>query len=136
MKGVLVLAFLSALGYYSYTQYVAEPKVSSSSVYTLKTVDTNPIPRKQFFQLWNDVALDACAESRSRLHMAPESCRSKVWENSAACTSRVGRTAPETINNLEVSRELGKAYMACAMPKLVCGGVEIKNEEEARQYCR
>lgn len=137
MKAWVVFLVLAAIAYFSFRQYFAQPERAVSSVeYSLQTVDTKPIPRKEFFQLWNDVALNFCLESRSRLHMDPETCRSKVWENSPSCTSRVGRNAPGTIGNDALSRELGKSYVDCALPRPTCRGVEIKNEDEARQYCK
>ena len=138
MKGWIVFVVLAAIAYFSVKQYFAEPERAVSSVeYSLQTVDTKPIPRKEFFQLWNDAALNFCLEAaRSRLYMDPETCRSKVWENSGVCTSRLSRNVPSTIGNDALNRELGKSYFDCALPRPTCRGVEIKTEEDARQYCR
>jgi hypothetical protein len=61
MKTLLLAIVIAAAGYYAYGAYIeygSRPRVSN---YSLKTVEANPIPIKDFFELWTDVALKACA---------------------------------------------------------------------------
>jgi hypothetical protein len=136
MKALLVIVLLGIAGYYAYTTYFAGPEGSSNSAYSLKKVDSKPIPKKEFFELWTDVALASCDESISKRALKSEDCRSKVNEQSGTCTIRVGHSAPSEIRDQSNSQELGKAYLECVTPRPVCRGVEIKNEDEAKRYCR
>lgn len=136
MKGLLVIVLLGIAGYYGYTTYFKDSGVSGSSQYSLKNVDTKPIPKKEFFELWTDVALANCNDSISKRSLNPEDCQAKVREQSATCTIKVGRSAPTEIRDVSNSQDLGKAYLDCVAPRPMCRGVEIKNEDEAKRYCR
>jgi hypothetical protein len=135
MKALLVIIALVAAGYYGYTHYFADGGSTSGSGYSLKTVETKPIPKKEFYELWTDVALKACDESSSRRSMKPEDCREKVQAQSATCTIKTGHTAPQEIRDQSTSQDLGKSYLECVTPRPVCRGVEIKTEDEARRFC-
>lgn len=110
--------------------------LADTASYDLARVDENPIPRFILFKLWHDVALKECAQAQKRHNLMPDECRAKVNERHAACEASAAAGAPETIDSKVVSKRLGRAYLQCVTPYYFCKGVEVRNDQEARQYCQ
>lgn len=108
----------------------AEPET-----YELSRVEQKPVPRFILFKLWHDVALKECAQAQKRHNLTPDECRAKVNERHAACEASAAGGAPETIDSKVVSKRLGRAYLQCVTPYYFCKGVEVHNEQEAREHC-
>ena len=140
MKAFAVILLLGLAGYFGYTTYFKAPERpsidASARAYSLKSIESTPVPRKEFFELWTDAAFTECEAARSRYNIAPEKCMSTVREKSGVCTVQIGRNVPAKIGDSGVSADLGKKYIACVMPLRVCAGQEIKTEEDARQFCK
>jgi hypothetical protein len=140
MKAFAAILLLGLAGYFGYTTYFKAPERpridASANAYSLRAVESNPIPRKEFFELWTDTGFTECESARSRYNIAPEKCMSGVREKSGVCTVQIGRGTPAKIADSAVSAELGKKYLACVMPQRVCGGQPINTEEDARQFCK
>ena len=103
--------------------------------YSLRTPEHLPIPKKDFFALWREVALRDCEDARQKKNLSPEQCREKVQQRSAVCAAKAGIEAPDYISSKIVSRELGREYLDCVTPYYFCKGVEVKTLEEVRQIC-
>ncbi len=114
----------------------AVPSAEAQAGYSLKAIESRPIPRDDHFALWKDVALRACSESKERFNLEASQCRRVISERGDSCAAKLQNESPLMISSTEVSRHLGRKYLQCATPYYFCKGVEVKTEEEARSKCR
>lgn len=131
MKKLFIAVLLMGGGYYLYTHHY-----SQAVNYSLAEVEQKPIPKQYFYKLWNERALQTCADAKSRHNLTPEECRAKIDSKSSSCEANFLPTTPEKIGNTNQAKSLGKAYLACVIPYFYCNGIEVKTEEEARQHCK
>ena len=133
MKSVSVTVFLAA------TACLLLPptgNVEAQATYSLKAVEANPIPKAEHFQLWKEVALKACSESKKRFNLAEAECLAVIAKRADSCASQLGNQSPALIATTAVARDVGRKYMHCATPFYFCNGVEVKTEEEVRAKCK
>jgi hypothetical protein len=136
LKNVIILAVVAAVGYFLYSKFVAAPSNTATEGYSLATVAERPIPKAAFFALWTQQARKACPDARGKYNLSPAECEDKITQKSAECTSELSPSAPAEVGSPDVARRLGKQYLECVTPYYFCNGVEVKNEEEARQRCQ
>lgn len=106
------------------------------SRYSLDTVEEHPIPKRVFFELWKDVAMQQCTSAKEKNNLTPEQCRGKVSERHTDCERSATADGPEIISDKGISKELGRKYLTCVTPYFFCNGVEVKTEDEARKRCQ
>ena len=110
--------------------------VQAQTTYSLKAVEANPIPKAEHFQLWKEVALKACSESKTRFNLAESECVTVIAKRAESCASQLSSQSPALISTTAVARDVGRKYMHCATPFYFCNGVEVKTEEEVRAECK
>lgn len=108
----------------------------AQSPYSLKTVEARPIPRDDILQLWKEVALQQCADSRKRFNLSNEECLREVTRRADACTASQAPSTPALVSSTAVSKDVGRKYLHCAVPYYFCNGVEVKTEKEVLAQCR
>lgn len=114
----------------------AAGNVEAQATYNLKAVEANPIPKSEHFQLWKDVALKACTESRKRFNLAESECLTVIATRADSCAAQLGNQSPALITTTAVARDIGRKYVHCATPFYFCNGVEVRTEEEVRATCK
>lgn len=114
----------------------ATGNLETQATYSLKAVEANPIPKAEHFQLWKEVALKACSESKKRFNLAESECLTVIATRAESCASQLSNQSPALISTTAVARDIGRKYMHCATPFYFCNGVEVKTEEEARAKCK
>lgn len=124
MKRLYGLIFLLAIQ----TVHCGEP-------YSLKTVDKNPIPRKEFFLLWKGVAVGMCEQAYHYTNLSTSECIKFVMERSGDCEKRFERQTPAMVADKKTSKRIAHLYLDCAIPGAFCNGVEMKDEEQIRNHC-
>ena len=124
MKRIAALAFLLAIQ----TGQGGEP-------YSLKTIESNPIPRKEFFLLWKNVALEMCEREYHYTNLSTPDCKKLMLERSGSCIKKIEHQTPAMIADKKTTRRLARLYLYCAFPGVFCNGVEVKDEEQSRNHC-
>ncbi|UXH77134.1 hypothetical protein [Roseateles amylovorans] len=133
MKPILPVALLAvAVGLMAVDLQDAVAQAS----YSLKAVESQPIPRAEHFALWKEVALKACADSQGRFNLGEAECRRVISQRGDACAVTLKDQSPAVISSTAVARDIGRKYMHCATPFYFCKGVEVKTEEEVRAKCK
>jgi hypothetical protein len=110
--------------------------VKAQATYSLKAVEANPIPKAEHFQLWKEVALQACSDSKKRFNLAESECLAVIAKRAESCASQLSNLSPALITTTAAARDIGRKYMHCATPFYFCNGVEVKTEEEVRSKCK
>jgi hypothetical protein len=108
----------------------------ASAPYSLKTVDTNPIPKDEHFLLWEVVAFNQCKASAERHNLTSDACMRHVSARANACAAKFAPGAPAMIASRAASKDLGRKYLDCMTPYYYCNGVEVKTEEEIKAKCK
>jgi hypothetical protein len=108
---------------------------STEATYSLKTIESNPIPRKEHLALWKKVALNACADSKKRFNLSQAQCFSIISKRSDECIAEYENRGSSTVHTLAESRSIGRNLLYCATPYYFCGGVEVKTEAEVIAKC-
>lgn len=114
----------------------ALPAAHAQAPYSLKTVESNPVPSAEMLNLWREVALQQCADARKRFNLSHEQCLQEVGKRADACAVSQSSSIPAVVASTQVSRDVGRKYLHCALPFYYCKGVEVKTEKEAREQCR
>jgi hypothetical protein len=104
--------------------------------YSLKTVETRPLPRDEHLWLWREVALKQCADARKRFNLAPDQCLQAVAAKADACTVKLAPEIPALVGTTAAAKDVGRKYLQCATPYYFCKGVEVKTEAEVLAQCR
>ena len=136
MKKLLFLCVILLISYFGYSKFFPSNSSIDTSPYSLSTVDEQPIPKRVFFELWKDVALQQCANAKEKNNLTPEQCREKVTERHTDCERLATTEAPEKISDKATSKELGRKFLTCVTPYFFCNGVEVSTEDEARKHCQ
>ncbi|WJN57368.1 hypothetical protein [Pseudomonas sp. SO81] len=135
MKKIIILIALSAAAYYAYkNNYLGS--ASSTNQYSISNIQNQPIPQENLFELWHETALKMCDDSTKSFNISQSQCIEKVDSRKESCKATAGRNAPAVIESEYEAKQLGKAYLHCAVPGYHCKGREVKTEEEARRYCQ
>lgn len=87
----------------------------AQSPYRLNNLEKQPIPRAEFYRLWRNVALGNCSKALQQKYESPEACRKQVLERAPACTAGMMDKTPEKVASFDLSTELAREYLACAM---------------------
>jgi hypothetical protein len=109
--------------------------VQSGEPYSLKTIEQNPIPKKKFFLLWDDVAREMCEREYHYTTLSAPDCKKLMVERSGSCIKKIERQTPAMVADKTTSKRLARLYLYCAFPGVFCNGVEVKNEEQSRNHC-
>lgn len=110
----------------------------AGNIYSLKTIEANPIPKAEHFQLWKDAGLQLCAreEWSVRLGLSESECREVVSKRANRCAQQLSSESPDVIKTTAASQQIARGFLKCAMPYPQCNGREVKTEAEALQHCR
>jgi len=135
MKKIIVLIALSAAAYYAYKNNYPD-SAGSTNQYSISNIQNQPIPQENLFELWHETALKMCNDSDKSFNISQSQCINKVDSKKESCKAIAGRNAPAVIESEYEAKQLGKAYLHCAVPGYHCNGTEVKTEEEARRYCQ
>lgn len=114
----------------------ALPVAHAQAPYSLKTVESNPVPRTEMLNLWREVALQQCADARKRFNLSHDDCLREVGKRADACTAAQMSSTPAIVSSMAVSKDVGRKYLHCAVPFYFCKGVEVKTEKEVLEQCR
>lgn len=130
----LILCLLFCMAAISISNAGAQTK--HAPIYSLKTIESNPVPSKEHFALWKEVALSACADSTSRFNLSRAKCLSVISKRADTCIAKYETQTPAVIHTSAESRSIGRNFMYCATPYYFCNGVEVKTEAEVRATCK
>lgn len=133
---LLAVCLLSCLPAAGLSQLAAQEQRPATTNYSLKTVETTPIPRQAHFALWKAVALGACSDSKSRFNLDPTACASLITRRADMCIAKYEAQTPALITTRAESRSIGRNFLYCATPYYFCNGVEVKTEAEVLAKCR
>jgi PBP1b-binding outer membrane lipoprotein LpoB len=93
-----------------------------------------PMDRSEFIERLNNSIINTCKESQERHNVSQAECVSLINNKIPACLKTT--SIPETINDKEQFKDIGKQYVGCLMPYYFCNGVEVKTDEEIKSYCK
>jgi hypothetical protein len=103
-------------------------------------VESAPIPTRVAFELWQPKAKQFCdntTQDDMRLTQHdPSQCKDRVDKKHPGCATKLASNFPEVLTTKSDTKDLGRQYMACVLPKPVCNGVEIDTEEDIQKHCR
>jgi len=136
MKYLKTYAILCIVGAMSLVHDNDVQAQQAKTLYSLKAVEANPIPKDEHFLLWRDVALKQCTEAKTRYNLTTEECLAVIGQRADACASKLSSSTPPVVNTTAAARDIGRKYLHCATPYYFCKGVEVKTEEEARAKCQ
>ncbi|QWF17195.1 hypothetical protein [Lysobacter capsici] len=130
MQRLLLLIVLAAAAVFAYLQWVAKPG------YSIPTIEHNPIPKREFYLLWRETALNLCdGNEPGPTTLTPPKCREYVISKHERCVAQAGAQAPETISSKAESKRLARPYLECVVPGHFCNGVEVRTPDEALRRC-
>lgn len=131
MQRLLLLIVLVAAAAFAYLHWFAAP----APRYSLAAIEQQPVPRAEFFALWREVADGLCAPGKSGSERGGvQACREHVQRAHERCLAAAG--APATIAGRAESRRWARPYLDCVLPApSVCGGVQVRSDEDARRHC-
>ena len=104
--------------------------------YSLKTIEKNPVPKKDFFILLKPVALSLCYKAHEYNSMPEDECIKIVNERSDKCVNDVYRKTPAIISKKSTYRKIARQYLDCATPGVFCFGIEVKTVEQFYRHCQ
>jgi len=136
MKYFKTYATLCIVGSLAFAHIGNAHAQQAKTLYSLKAVEANPIPKEEHFLLWRDVALKQCTEAKTRYNLTAEECLVVIGQRADACASKLSSSVPPVVNTTAAARDIGRKYLHCATPYYFCKGVEVKTEEEARAKCK
>ncbi|MEH6420516.1 hypothetical protein [Pseudomonas sp. CGJS7] len=132
MQRFLILLALLAAAVFAYLHWFG----SKASGYSLARVEQQPIPKREFYELWREVGLQECdTRDQGPSQLAPAPCRDYVLAKHDRCVASAGSSAPAQIASKAESRRLAHLYLECVQPMPHCNGVEVRTFEEARRHC-
>lgn len=115
--------------------HASSQEKSTGTTYSLKTVESNPIPKKEHFALWKNVALKACNDARKRFNLSQTECLSLISKRSDTCIAKYEKQGSPKVYTSAESKSIGRNFMHCATPYYFCNGVEVKTEAEVIAKC-
>ena len=130
MKNIIVILVLFGIGYFIYSRYSGNS--AGNSNYAISTVSTNPVPKEELILLWKDAALNLCSNSPQEYDVSTEKCRQGVESRFELCSTSAGADAPMIISDNTNAKRIGKVFVSCVMPGIMCNGVEVRSEAEAQ----
>jgi hypothetical protein len=110
----------------AYVWVVGRMQVNEHEVYSLNTVDAKPIPKWEFFTLWNGSIVDTCSAAAKSLGMATQTCRTAIADKHLECYQYVGAAAPATVSTTELAHDLSRKYLQCVTPYQYCQAMSGK----------
>lgn len=90
------------------------------SPYALDKVSKTPIPKWDFFSLWNDSLASSCNTVAKQLGMKPQACRTAIVNKRMECYKHVGAQAPDQVGDTGLADDLSRKYMQCVTPYQYC----------------
>jgi hypothetical protein len=104
--------------------------------YSLKTIETNPVPKKVFFILLKPVALSLCYKPHEISNVSYDECIKIVNERSDKCVADLYKKTPAIISKKQTYRKIARPYLECAIPGVFCYGIEVKTVEQFYRHCQ
>jgi hypothetical protein len=111
----------------AYVWVVGRIQFNEHDTYSLNTVDAKPIPKWEFFTLWNGSIVDTCSAAAKSLGMATQTCRNAIADKHLECYQYVGAAAPATVSSPELALDLSRKYLQCVTPYQYCQAMSGKS---------
>lgn len=112
--------------------------------YSLKTIESNPIPRKEFFMLLQRKAPGLCKNhpvysfdfaNHSYKRFTKDECVELMKRRLTSCAKRFEPKVPAIVSKQETFRKMGRQYFDCVLPGVFCDGIEVKTEAQFKAHC-
>ncbi|WP_105265182.1 hypothetical protein [Pseudoalteromonas sp. T1lg76] len=129
MKKFLLIALLAG-GYYFYS-------ISTENGHErIFDVANNPIPTSEYIKLRETQAIKMCETNAQSYNIDVNVCPKYISSKFPECKSKLPRDLPDFIDSKTVGVQVTSKYFECIAPWPHCNGKEIKNEFDARQFCK
>lgn len=89
--------------------------------YSFQTVESNPIPRDEYFVLLRKVTVKLCNNSPYIYDMFPDECFKMVKERRDACDKKIYKITPAIIYDKSTHMRIWERYLDCTMPRIGTG---------------
>ena len=104
--------------------------------YSLKTIESNPIPKKDFFILLKPLAVSLCYKAHEYNSLPEDECIKIVNERSDKCVADLYKKTPAIISKKQTYKKIARPYLDCATPGVFCYGIEVKTVEQFYRHCQ
>jgi hypothetical protein len=116
----LYIAAVAIISLAAYVWAVSSMANHQQSPYALDKVSETPIPKWDFFSLWNDSLASSCNTVAKQLGMKPQACRTAIVNKRMECYKHVGAPAPDQVGDTDLADDLSRKYMQCVTPYQYC----------------
>jgi len=129
VKKLFLIVILGGAYYFYSTQ-------AQSDEDKIFNVADNPIQTSQYIELWDKKAIKMCEVNAKDYGINIKNCPSYISQKILKCKSKIPSDLPfEVSSKAEGSRIINK-YFKCIAPYPHCSGKEVKNDFDARKYCK
>ncbi|MFB0914585.1 MAG: hypothetical protein QMB88_00845 [Burkholderiaceae bacterium] len=116
----LYIAAVAIISLAVYVWAVSSMANHQQSPYALDKVSETPIPKWDFFSLWNDSLASSCNTVAKQLGMKPQACRTAIVNKRMECYKHVGAQAPDQVGDTGLADDLSRKYIQCVTPYQYC----------------
>ena len=116
----LSIAVVAIVSLAAYVWAVSSMAAHQRTPYSLDTLVDAPIPKWEFFSLWNDSIASSCNTVAKQLGMDTTSCRTAIVGKRMECYQHIGASAPNRVADYAVAQDLSRKYMQCVTPYQYC----------------
>lgn len=119
----LATAAVAATSLAAYVWAVASIADHQRSPYSLDKLATAPIPKWEFFSLWNEAIAGSCPTVAKPLGIDAGACRTAIVDKRMECYQHVAKFAPEQVSSADLARDLSRKYLQCVTPYQYCQAI-------------
>ena len=101
-----------------------------------KAIESNPIPRDEYFVLLRKTVLNSCYKARNYHNLSDDECIKIVNERIGVCDKKFYRLTPAIVSKKSIHLKIAYSYDDCVMPGVFCYGIEVKTMEQFYRHCQ
>ena len=116
----LTIAVVAVISLAAYVWAVSSMAAHQREPYSLDSLDKTPIPKWEFFSLWNDSIASSCNTVAKQLGMDAGACRTAIVSKRMECYQHVGELAPAQVASADMAQDLSRKYLQCVTPYQYC----------------
>lgn len=119
----LLTAVIAVISLAAYVWTVSSVAAHQREPYSLERLDKTPIPKWEFFSLWNDSIASSCNMVAKQLGMDAGACRTAIADKRMECYQHVGSLAPTHVSSTGIAHDLSRKYLQCVTPYQYCQAI-------------
>jgi len=73
---------------------------------------------------------------KSEDHDVESACITRIEARSSSCLNEPLVPYPAVLEDREHAKRVSRRFLDCAMPHVICRGIEVKNPEDESRFCR